>query len=188
MSPLYNPPSAAVNDFTHVGRYYIAGAVNGLALGTGAPTAGIIRTIPFIAPRRGGVLDTLAYEITGSVAGNTRIGLYENTSDTVLYPAKRLEDSGSIANSAAFKTYAITRALVPGQMYWVAIQGDVAPTIRALGLTGFSSILGSGGAGGALNYGLALTVAYGALPDPFTAGAADLQAVPVPALYFKFSA
>lgn len=185
---------AAINDFTHVAggsgltNYYIANQGTEGALGTGAPTANVLRAMPFIAPRRGGALDTLAYEITGTVAGNTRIGLYANTSESNLYPAARLEASASIANSNAFKTLAVTRSLVPGDLYWIAIVGDVAPTIRALGLTNVSSILGNAGSGGAVNVGLSVAYAYAALPDPFPAGAAYITATPVPALFYKFSA
>ena len=41
--------------------YYYAGFGNGQALTTGAPSANVLRAIPFIAPGRGGVISELAY-------------------------------------------------------------------------------------------------------------------------------
>lgn len=193
MSPLFNPSGSAIDDFVHIGgasgltNYKVAHQANEAALGTGAPTANVLRAMPFIAPDRGGALDTLAYEITSSVAGNTRIGLYRNTSKGNLYPAELLDDSGSIANSNAFKTFAVTRALIPGEMYWLAIVSNVASTMRALGLTSVGTLLGNGGSGGAVNAGISVAHAYAALPNPFTAGGAYITAVPIPALLYKFS-
>lgn len=191
------PPARNLEDFRHVNGgggleiWYVAnGAMTG-NFSTGAPTANVLRAMPFVAPARGGTLDRLGYNITTNVAGNTRIGLYNSTSETNIYPSSLIVDSGTIVNSAAVKTATIDVPLTPGDLYWIALVGDVAPTVRIMASSNCSSILGWDNTfGTAGNYGLQVAFAYAALPATFPASATMLtvSTTPVPALYYRFSA
>lgn len=190
------PGGRGVDSFRHTGGsglevWYIANCTSSNAPTTGAPTANVLRAMPFIAPARGGVLDRLGYNITGSVAGNTRVGLYQSLDDATIYPGALLFDSGSIANSAAVKTATLTAAqgtLFPGRLYWIAIVGDAAPTIRSLQIASCGHLLGADNTFGTpLNAGISVAHAYAALPATFTAGGAMITAVPIPALYYRFA-
>lgn len=167
--------------------WQLAGVSNAAALTTGAPTANVLRAIPFVAPARGGTLDLLAFEVTGGVAGNYRIGLYESTSEANLYPSKLLVDSGNIdVTGAAVKTATVSVALTPGALYWVAVVGSVAPTVRACNLANLTAALGIAATfGAAPNVGISVAHAFAALPATFTGGGAYITAVPVPALAYR---
>jgi len=195
MSNVGRPVGGSISDFAHIGGasleiWYIANCSNQFAPTTGAPTANVMRAMPFIAPKRGGTLDRLGYVITVSVAGSTRIGLYNSTSDSNIYPSSLVSgtDTGAIANSAAVKTATISASLVPGRLYWIAMVSDVASTIRGLNVPNTTHLLGADNTFGAtLNVGLSVAYAFAALPATFTAGGAMIQALPIPALYYRFS-
>lgn len=181
--------------FRHAGgsgleMWYIANCVNALALTTGAATANVLRALPFVAPARGGTLDRLAFNVTTLLAGNARIGLYKNVSESNLYPQTLLFDSGDISTATAgVKTASLAQDLEPGALYWVAIVGSAAATMRALAVGGCSHILGTTNAlGTAPTVGISVAHAYGALPATFTGGGAAITAVPIPALAYRFSA
>lgn len=187
----------AFGNFRHTGgasleRWYCAGQANATALTTGAPTADVLRAIPFVAPARGGKLDRLAWLVTAGTIGNGRIGLYENNQDErTLYPAKLLEDSGSISvQTNAVKSYTpANRVLLPGRLYWLAYVSSVAPTMRCMALAAMMPVLGTDNTlPVTTSVGVSVAHVYAALPDPFTAGGAEITAVPVPSLFARFSA
>lgn len=183
----------AVEAYQHSGSggagavYYIANCVQNTALNTGAPSANVIRAMPFIAPARGGTITELAFNVTTGAAGNCRIGIYTNTADDELYPDTLLLDTGSISvASTGVKTAATSLALDPGRLYWMVMVGDVAPTIRTITVNNCSDILGYPTAmGTAGNVGISLAFTYGALPDPFGAGGAYITAAPIPAIAYQ---
>lgn len=194
MSSIDRPVGGSTSDFAHIGGaglevWYIANCVDSFALTTGAPTANVLRAMPFIAPKRGGIIDRIGYNITGTIAGNSRIGLYNSTSDSNNYPAGLLADSGSQVNANALFKITVSVSLVPGRLYYVAMVGDVAPTIRGLSMASCGHLLGSDNTfGTALNVGISVAHVFAALPNPFTAGGAMISALPIPALYYRFSA
>lgn len=184
------------DSFRHTGgasleAWYYANCVNSTAMTTGAPTANVLRALPFVSPARGGTLDRLGFIVTSGVSGNARIGLYSNSNEsTTLYPGALLNDSGNISVTAsAVKTYTLSRALAPSSLYWLAIVSDVAPTIRCLTLANCSHLLGEANTfPGTPNVGISVAHAFAALPSTFTAGGAMISATPVPGLLMRFSA
>lgn len=188
------PPARSLWDHRHAGTggglevWHLVNSNGQNALTTGAPSANILRAFPFVAPARGGVLDRIGYNITTTVAGNTRVGIYTATSESNLYPAALVVDSGSIVNAQTVKTATINVALTPGSLYWVVMLGDAAPTVRAMGIANCSFLLGYDNTlGTAGNAGLSVAFNYAALPATFPAGAAMIQAVPIPCLFLRFS-
>jgi hypothetical protein len=172
--------------------YYYAGFGAGTALTTGAPSANILRAIPFIAPGRNSVISRLAFNVTTNVAAtNARIGLYSSKSETNIYPGALLADSGNISTASnGVKTYDVKVALEPLGIYWLAIVGSGAPTLRCGAVAGSTvpKILPDAETMPTTrSLGLSVAHVFGALPNPFTAGAAYITAVPVPVLGYRFS-
>ena len=171
---------------------YIANCANATALTTGAMAAGTLRALPFVAPARGGTLDRIAAEVTTAAASqNIRLGLYRNkTGEADIYPGALLADSGSISSgTTGVKSYSLSQALEPGKIYWLVLNTSASITMRGLAVGGVSHFLGMATAATtALNLYISATLAYGAMPDPFTAGGAYVTAVPCPVLRYRFSA
>ncbi len=179
---------------THAGgsgleRWYYANVECAAALTTGAPSANVLRAIPFIAPSRGGVLDRIAIAVTTLLAGNARIGIYRNTSESNLYPSDLLVDSGDLSTATTgVKAATINVSLVPGELYWFAHVGSVAATLRCLTVANASNLLGiTSGLGTAQSVGVSRAFTFAALPSPFGAGGAEISAVPIPAIACRFS-
>lgn len=172
--------------------WYYANQSGVNALQSAALVANILRAMPFIAPARGGTLDRLAFAVTSFVAGNARIGLYTNTSDSVIYPDALLADSGSISTgSNGVKTYTLSQTLTPGRMYWLAIVSDSTATIRTLNGASTGNLMGNPASFLVNPYvGLSVSFTYDVLPGTFTAGATPFNSTstPVPALGYRFSA
>jgi hypothetical protein len=183
----------AVEAYQHSGSggagavYYIANCVQMTALNTGAPSANVMRAMPFIAPARGGTITELAFNVTTGAVGDYRIGIYTNTADDELYPDMLLLDTGSISTATTgVKTASAALALDAGRLYWMVVVGDAAPTIRTITVNNCSDILGySTAMGTAGNVGISLAFTYGALPDPFGAGGSYITAAPIPAIAYK---
>lgn len=173
--------------------YYYAGFDNGQALTTGAPSANVLRAIPFIAPGRGGVISELAFNVTALVAASTaRIGIYDTKSETNLYPGNLLHGSSAIGTAAnGVKTESCKVQLNPLAVYWLALVGSAAPTLRCGQVDG-SSVPGLLPDDATMpttrSLGLSVAYAYAALPSTFPASAAYITAVPVPVLGYRFSA
>ena len=173
--------------------YYYAGFDNGQALTTGAPSANVLRAIPFIAPGRGGVISELAFNVTAFVAASTaRIGIYDTKSETDLYPKNLLHGSNAIGTAAnGVKTESCKVQLNPLAIYWLALVSSAAPTLRCGQVDG-SSVPGLLPDDATMpttrSLGLSVAYAYAALPSTFPASAAYITALPVPVLGYRFSA
>lgn len=171
---------------------YYAGFNSGDALTTGAPSANVLRAIPFVAPGRNSVVGRLAFNVTANVAAsNARIGLYKSISETNIYPGELLLDSGNIGTASnGVKTYDCSIALEPLGIYWIALVGSHAPTLRC-GTVAGSTVPGILPDDDTMpttrSLGLSIAHTFGALPNPFTVGAAYITAVPVPVLGYRFS-
>lgn len=189
---------ASLLGFAHVGgsggvaANFVAGQVNGTALTTLALSANSLHAMPFVAPPRASVLNRAAVYVTTGVGSSTvRIGIYAATSETNLYPAALLWDSGALAtattNAIASGNPGLT--LVPGRLYWAVVNSSSTPTVRGLAVGGACPIFGFPDAisGTAAQIGLAGTDAYGALPDPFPSSIAALTTA-APAVFLRFSA
>lgn len=175
---------------TPIEQWYVANLANATALTTGAPTAGVLRAMPFVAPARGGTLDRLAIAITIGAVGNFRLGLYANQSQTAIYPGALVADSGNLdANVTGTNAATVNLTLTPNQMYWIALLSNAAPTIRAMGVASAGALLGvSNALPTTPNVGISVSQSFGALPDPFPGGGAMITAVPIPVLAYRFSA
>jgi len=115
-------------------------------------------------------IDRLAIEVTIAGAGGTkaRLGIYNNGAN--LYPGTLVIDGGEVAvDGIAVVAATIAQSLNPG-IYCLAIVTDGTPTVRFHGLS--MSPIGANPATLTTIYGRwRVAQAYGALPDPFTAGA-----------------
>jgi len=171
--------------------WYFPGMKAATALTTGAPTANVLRAFPFVAPRRGAVLDRIGINVTTLLAGSTRLGIYRTVSESNLYPGDLLLDAGQVdTGTAGVKTLTINQALDPGRIYHAGIVSNAAPTLRCIALAGVGiSLLGFGAAFPTTpTLGLSVAFTYAALPTPFPAGAVAITAVPVPVIGLRFSA
>jgi hypothetical protein len=172
--------------------YYYAGFGAGTALTTGAPSANVLRAIPFVAPGRNSVISRLAFNVTANVAATSaRIGLYKSKSETDIYPGELVAESANIGTASnGVKTYDCKVALEPLGIYWIAIVGNGAPTLRC-GTVAGSTVPGILPDDDTMpttrSLGLSVAHTFGALPNPFTVGAAYITAVPIPVLAYRFS-
>lgn len=175
---------------TPIEQWYIANQGNCTAITTGAPTANVLRVLPLVAPVRGGTIDRISVTITVGVVGNFRLGIYRNQSMTAVYPGSLVYDSGALdANVTGANGATLSVSLDPNQMYWLAIVGSVAPTIRCMAVGGVGPTLGvAAGIPANPNCGISVAYAYAAMPDPFPGGGAMFTAAPIPAIAYRFSA
>lgn len=172
--------------------WYPAGQANCSAMGTMAPTNEEIMAVPFIASR-GGTLDRLGFNVTSvGVAGSAlRIGIYDTTSDTNLYPNALVVDGGEVATDAgSTKTVTISVTLTAGKLYWFVVLANAASTssLRGIAVAGMLPILGCGNTfPTTTQWGWTVARAYGALPANYPA-AGSVQGATAPAIYGRFSA
>lgn len=159
-------------------------------IATGAPTANRMYATPFVAPGRGGTINQLAFQVTTLLAGNGRVGIYDSTSDSNIYPNNMIVDGGGVSTgTTGFKTAAVSVNLTPGKLYWAVYLGDAAPTLRVVNTGGGNGILGvDTSLVSTPNRGISVAQTYGALPSTFTAGAVTESTSVVPCVYAKYSA
>lgn len=170
--------------------YYYAGIDNAVALTTGAPSANVLRAIPFIASSKGGVIDLLAFRVTTLLAGNGRIGLYASITNKNIYPGKLIIDSGDISvGSNGVKTFACSANVDAGQIYWLVYLSSVAAILRCSDVANSTvpSILPDDNSMPTTrSIGLSSAFAYAALPADFPASAAYVTAGPLPVLAYRY--
>lgn len=155
-------------------RYY-GSAVSAYAPTTGAISVNNLRAFPFPVTKSM-TLDAIQAEVTTLVGGsNFRLGIYAD--DGNCYPGVLLHDTGSLSgatNEVVNSAISPGLILTPG-LYWLAIVADAAITFRSIAQTvGWSVIMGRVSSMG-INYRPPywnVTHTYGALPNPFTTGAA----------------
>lgn len=170
-------------------RYY-GPLESGSTPGTGALAANVLRALPFLEAR-GGAIDELVLDITVGAAGSIRLGVYTTVSETNIYPSRLLLDTGNqTVVSAGVRIINVNLNLEPG-LYWIAYILDVAPTVRSIAAAGFlATVFGRPETLGAETPSAQWSVAraFGALPDPFPAGAAPVQAatlIPFIGVHYK---
>ena len=168
-------------------RWYCVGMVNSGELTTsGAMPANILRAMPLPVPMSR-TLDRIAINVATASAGLLRLGIYR---DSNVYPSSLVLDAGTVdTETIGVKALTISQALTPG-LYWVVLVHDGTPAVTAP--LHFMSLLNVLGVGSALfgNAGVGWTVSftYAALPASFPTGATPITAVPVPAIFVRFSA
>jgi hypothetical protein len=168
--------------------WYAANRGNNNAPTTFSVTANNLRLLPFLAPPGGGTLDRIGFNVAANAVGvNARIGLWESTSLTNIYPETLLEDSGDISCAASgFKTYTISRTLTGGRMYWLGIVSNGSVTVSANAADSTGLLIPFSGTFGRMTM-LVVAHAYAALPNPCTAGATGVTTT-TPVLVYRFSA
>lgn len=190
--------SASLLSFAHVSggggieANYVAGQVGATALTTLSMTANKFYAAPFVAPPRAAALDRVALYVTTGVASSTaRIGIYDATSETNLYPNALLWESSALscATSSTIASENPGLTLVPGRLYWAAVNASSTQTLRAVAVGCACPIFGFPNAisGTASQNCLDGSRTYGALPNPFTASIAAGTGS-FPAVFLRFSA
>jgi hypothetical protein len=178
-------------------RYFVAGARGGTALvATVAPSIGNLRAMPFRCPNRSGTIDFVGiYNAVVAVGAQGRLGIYRATSESNIYPSTLIAESGVIDMSATggvgVKSFNPAASYSPGELLWVTyLCGTLAPTVRGpvvaacdTSFLGYDSALAT-----TPGVGLLVAHAFGALPAPFTAGAAAITTVTIPGIFVGFSA
>lgn len=165
--------------------------VSGAITTTGTFTAGTLYAMPFVSPPRNSVLRRIACEVTTASSGeNVRLGLYNNmTDDRDVYPGSLIADGGSVlATTTGVKSFGMIQELKPGKIYWVVLNCSANIVCRGLAVGQIGSILGMASAATtALNAGITVASAFGAMPDPFPSSGTYITAVPVPQLRYAFA-
>jgi len=172
-------------------RCYIAGFSYGgsstLGLSTTAPAIDTLWAIPMVVSRIT-KFDVIRFRVStlAGAGGVARAGIYYDNGNC--YPGARMFDTGSIAVDAGStsnpRDTTITSTLQTFQpgLYWLAWEcGVAAPQIAIITLTtGLVGVMGHASLGNGITtaWGLSVTHAFGALPDPFTAGASILTVTP----------
>lgn len=147
-----------------------------------------IRAVPFVAPGRGGTLDRIAIEITSiAAANNMRLGLYNSKGSGNIYPDELIVDSGDLSTGSLGQVaHTISEALVAGEVYWLALISSATIGVRALASASQDRTI-LGGLGTGQHSHLVSAQAFGALPDPFPAGATKTAGT-CPSFEIRFSA
>ncbi len=162
----------------------------GTALTTGAPTVNRLRAIPFVVSKVMTV-DQMAVNVTtAGTASNVRVGIYADNGNN--YPGALVVDAGTaVTTSTGVKTFTtgLPVTLDPG-LYWLAhtADGSAAATLRTFAVASLHPVLGYASTLPTnAQFGWDVSRTYAALPNPFTAGAAAITAVPIPAIFVRTS-
>jgi hypothetical protein len=171
--------------------WYLGGVINNNILTTGLPTGDTLMALPFVCSRTS-TLDRIAINVTVlGVASAARIGIYQATSETNLYPNARIVDSGELdTSSAGIKSATISTTLQGGTLYWlVFVANNSLATISCLALANLYPIFGLDNAfSTTLGVGLSVSYTFAALPSTFPGSATVITAVPIPAIAVRLSA
>lgn len=162
------------------GRWISGECVNPGGTGTGAVSADILYTMPFIVGARV-TWTTIGLGVTAG-SGNARLGIYRANTGGV--PDVLVLDAGVVdVSGTGEKTISISQALEVG-FYYLAVVFSGTPTVRIAGNTGVAGLAMTGvaalGTADSLVY---KSHAYAALPSPF--GAVSYLAASVPILAMK---
>ena len=166
-------------------RRYVAGVAGNniqINISTTSPTANMLYAFPLVVGKST-KFDIISFNIdTAQASKNARAGIYYDNGN--MYPGALIFDTSSVSTaSTGMKNTTITSGLQffqPG-LYWLTFETD-ATTIQVdilFGATATNGMLGYDNTQAnpaALGYKVAHT--YGALPDPYTAGATILTVAP----------
>ena len=150
-------------------RYY-CGNVNATSFVAFAITANRLYAYPFLVSTDSEDFDRIAFNVTAFVAlSHGRCGIYAD--DGTLYPGDLILDGGEQDTDAnGVKETVIAETLTQG-LYWLAFLSSGAITVRSHVAGDAYPFLGVDNTLGAVSsFSWFVAQAYGALPDPFTAG------------------
>lgn len=129
--------------------------------------------IPFVVPS-GGVIDDIRMFVIGAGGGTCRVGVYEATSSTNLYPNNLISDCGTFAvNAGGIKTIGgLSVAVEAGKLYWFAFNQSAGWTSYGFNPNDANITLGYDNSGVNPGYhSCSVALAYAAMPATFTGGA-----------------
>jgi len=152
------------------GRFY--GNLCETVTTTLALTANILYAMPFFVPTTT-PYTSISIEVSTLKAGaSIQLGIYRDSSGV---PGALVLDAGNVSAAATgLKTIVIAQTLTPG-WYWLVGLASDTPTVRACSINSALRFLGSPTGLDVVNHvGWSVAQAYGALPNPFTAGGALL--------------
>ncbi len=178
--------NSGISVYVPLNMPYIGVGSNAFNLG-----ADIIRAYPFIAPARGGTINTVVFRTTSSNANAVmRLGIYTNSGSDNIYPASSVYSSNEIDTSVAGNfELTVNLTLTAGKMYWVALlNGGATTAIVGIDVANQIKFLLTETAGSETNYnsyGNSLT--YTTLPSTFPAGCIGTSTI-MPLFRAKFSA
>lgn len=167
--------NASPMKFRPAGRYhvnqYAAGTITNVALVTNT-----LYAIPFYVADPKTIIQ-MAIQVTTSKSGNARLGIYSNGVGT--YPDGLLLDAGVVATgtNGLKELTGLSAALSGNSLYWLALVCSTNPSISGNDAQDNFPLLGFDGALNVVpssSYQVAFT--YAALPTPFPAGAAMVNA------------
>jgi hypothetical protein len=176
------------------GTYYLAGHVPQLAT-TAGYNADEVFALPFLATR-GGTINLAINVSTAGAGGLARVGLYTNTSDTILFPDSLIAQTELDVSTTGIKAALTGQALSANTLYWAAFvhNNNLSPQYESVNSAECWPILGTGpfftAGSGARLIGWYDTYAYAALPNTFPGTATVLSSSIgyLPGLGFKFTA
>ena len=189
--------SKGPNYWRHVGtvpfdRVYVAAASGAVTSFGVSAFLNSLRAFPFFSVRAG-TIDRLCFRVTTAAAagGLARMGIYQATGETNLYPNNLIVDTGTISTTTTgIKNFTVNVALAANTLYWFVINfGTAAPSILQFDAGSVFPVLGMS-ADLFTDNGVGWVVAqtFGALPDPFPAGGAGLLTTRIYQLACHFSA
>ncbi len=168
--------------------WYPLGANSTNGSGTGAVAANVMYALPFVVGRTG-TLDRVAFNVTGAIVGNGRVGIYDSVAEYNIYPNALQVDGGSISTgTSGVKSTAISVTLAGGKLYWAVYVGSAAATLRVTSSGTCGLLLGmDNGLGAGPNRSLTVAQTFGALPSTFPGGAALSVTNQCPFVYGRYS-
>lgn len=146
--------------------------------GNAACNINTLYAVPFVVPA-GGTIDDVRMYVIGAGGGNCRVGVYEATSITNLYPGALILDCGTFAvNAGGIKNIGgLSLALTGETLYWMAYNQSANWTSYGIGPTNADVTLGYDNTAANPGYHTcSVALAYAAMPAAFPGGAALLGA------------
>jgi hypothetical protein len=192
-------PSIAVDrsSFQYVGaadKYYTANERGIAYVADVIVVASTLYVLPFICTRTGTVERVALNVTTLGASSGARVGVYNNTSNTNLYPSSLIaaSDGGELATtSTGFKINTIGSpfTLTAGNLYWLAFNCKAtAPRVSGVPAAGICQVLGTVSDGVTIGCGWSVASTYGALPSNYPGSATYLTPAGVlPAVYIRFA-
>ncbi len=160
----------------------------GTALATGTLTANKAYALPLVVSKIS-TIDQMSVNITTLAGTNGRLGLYNDNGNN--YPGTLVVDCGTVADSSVgVKTCStgLPVTLDTG-LYWMVFDADGAVTVRSFATASLIPVLGYASTLPTnAQFGWTATLTEGAYPATYpTTGSSTITAVPIPAIFVRFS-
>ena len=179
--------------FKHAGTvnfetYYVAGQLtSNAALGSSTFSANILRALPYVSTVNGRV-DRITCRVTGTAtSGEFRLGIYQATSHSNLYPYQLILDTGTFsATTTGVRIGTIDIDLERNTLYWfVHVSSGVTPAYVNVNNDDALNVLGIGTAFAEAATGIQIGYTYGTLQTIFPSGG-TITDVSLPAVGVRY--